>query len=97
MNHDPSRERVVIAHTAGTAAEAMVIRRLLESAGICSPGSGSSAPFPLREAPKGTHGAEIYVLESQVAESRRIIDEFRKTNDVANESNQSLNGQHKKV
>ena len=92
MNNDHTRERVVIAHTAGTAAEAMVIRSLLESAGIYSPGSGSSDPFPLREAPKGTHGVEIYVLESQVEEARRIIDEYRKTNDVANESNQSSNG-----
>ncbi len=35
--NDPSQERVVVAHTADTAAEAMVIRGLLESAGITRP------------------------------------------------------------
>lgn len=72
MQH-PSHERVIVAHTAGTTAEAMVIRSLLESAGIQSPGSVSTDPFPLREPPEGTHGVEIFVLESQLEDTRRII------------------------
>ena len=59
MSQQHSKERVVVIHTAGTTAEAMVIRSLLESEGIPSPGSVSTDPFPLREPPGGTHGAEI--------------------------------------
>lgn len=70
------RERVVIVHTAGTLAEAVVIRGLLESAGIHSPGSAFADPFPLREPPKGAHGVEIYALESQADAARRLIAEF---------------------
>lgn len=66
---------MVVVHTAGTLAEAMVIRSLLESEGIPSPGSASTDPFPLREPPEGTHGVEIYVLESQAEKARRIIAE----------------------
>ena len=65
-------------HTAGTLAEAMVIRSLPESEGIPSPGSVSTDPFPLREPPEGTHGGEIYVLESQAEKARRIIAEHLK-------------------
>jgi len=71
-----TKERVVVAHTAGTIAEAMVIRGLLETAKIKSPGSVTSDPFPLREPPEGTHGVEIYVLESQADEARKIIAEY---------------------
>jgi hypothetical protein len=78
--HDPSQERVVVAYTAGTAAEAMVIRGLLESAGISSPGSGSNDPFPLRESPEGTHGVEVYVLEPRAEEARQLIEEYQKGN-----------------
>jgi len=91
MSNQHARERVVIAHIAGTAAEAMVIRGLLESAGIHSPGSGSSDPFPLREAPKGTHGVEVYALESQAEAARRIIDEYVKSNASADESGETSN------
>lgn len=91
MSNQRSREPVVIAHTAGTAAEAMVIRGLLESAGIHSPAPGSVDPFPLREAPKGTHGNEICVLESQVEEARRIIEEYQRSNASANDSNETSN------
>ncbi len=84
-----SRERIVVAHIAGSVAEAMVIRGLLESAGIRSPGSVSSDPFPLREPPQGTHGVEIYVLESQADEARRIIDDFLATSDSGEDSNET--------
>jgi len=79
MQHH-SQERVVVAHTAGTSAEAMVIRGLLESAGIRSPGSVTMDPFPLREPPEGTHGTEILVLESQAEHARHIIAEYLKSN-----------------
>lgn len=71
-NHD----RVVNVHTAGTAAEAMVIRSLLESAGIYSPDPMVADPFPLREPPKGTHGVEIFVLESQAGQAEKIIEDY---------------------
>lgn len=80
------QERTVNVHTAGTATEAMVIRGLLESKGIQSPGSVSSDPFPLRTAPEGMHGGEIYVLESQAREAERIIAEYLKGNESASDS-----------
>ena len=80
MTNDPHQDRVVVVHTAGTATEAVVIRGLLESAGISSPGSVSSDPFPMREAPEGLHGPEILVLESHAAEARRVIAEYQKGN-----------------
>jgi hypothetical protein len=80
MANDPHRDRVVLVHTAGTATEAVVIRGLLESSGISSPGSVSSDPFPMREAPEGLHGPEILVLESHAADARRIIAEYQKGN-----------------
>ncbi len=54
-------------------AEAMVIRSLLQSAGIRSPGSVSMDPFPLREAPEGTHGEEIVVMESEAKTAKEVI------------------------
>jgi hypothetical protein len=86
QTHDPSQERVVVAYTAGTAAEAMVVRGLLESAGISSPGSSSNDPFPLRESPEGTHGVEVYVLEPRADEARKLIEEYQKGNQSSAES-----------
>jgi hypothetical protein len=79
MNENSARERVVNIHTAGTTSEAMVIRGLLESEGISSPGSVSHDPFPLRETPEGTHGVEVYVLESRAEEARKIIAQHLRT------------------
>jgi Putative prokaryotic signal transducing protein len=76
MTTHPEKERVVNAYTAGSATEAMVIRGLLESAGIRSPNPVTADPFPLNEPPEGTHGVEIYVLESQRDEARRIIEDY---------------------
>lgn len=73
------KERIAVAYTASTVAEAMVIRSLLESGGIPSPDVNASDPFPLRDIPEGsTHGAEIFVPESQVEEAHRIIAEYAK-------------------
>ena len=75
-----SREKVVVAYTAGSAEEAMVIRGLLASNGIRSPGSDSTDPFPLNEPLDASHDADILVLESQADEARRIIEEYLKDN-----------------
>jgi hypothetical protein len=74
--NDP--EPAVIAYMAGSPEEAMVIRGLLESAGITSPGSESSDPFPIPENPESPHGLAVIVLESQADEAREIIDEYQK-------------------
>lgn len=76
MNGNYSRERAVLVHTAHSISEAMVIRGLLESAGIQSPGSASSNPFPVSESPGGGRGVEVYVLESQAEEARKSISEY---------------------
>ncbi len=76
--YDP--EPVVTAYMAESASEAMVIRGLLESAGISSPGSVSTDPFPIPENPESPHGLEVIVLESQVDEARALIEEYRKGN-----------------
>jgi len=76
MTEEPTREKTVVVHTAGTWTEAVVIRGLLESAGIHSPASTTTDPFPMREPPEGQHGVEIVVLESQQEEARRIIADY---------------------
>ncbi|HUO33432.1 MAG TPA: hypothetical protein VMU43_00430 [Candidatus Acidoferrum sp.] len=86
MNDPAERDKVVNIHTAGTIAEAMVIRSLLESAGILSPDPIVSDPFPLREPPEGTHGVEIYVLESKAAEAEKIISEYLHSDDSVEET-----------
>jgi len=81
MSEPAEKDRVVNVHTAGTIAEAMVIRSLLESAGILSPDPIVSDPFPLREPPEGTHGVEIYVLESQSAQAEKVIEDYLQSGD----------------
>jgi len=74
-------ERTVLVHQAGTSTEAVVIRGLLESAGIASPGSASSDPFPMREPPEGFRDTDIVVLESQAEDVRRVISEYQTSSD----------------
>jgi Putative prokaryotic signal transducing protein len=83
MAEEYSNEKVVIAHVAENATEALVIRGLLESAGIQSPGSVSTDPFPIPENPEGPHNVEIFVLESQADEARKIIAEYQSANNVS--------------
>ncbi len=73
MTQDSAQDPIIVVHQAGTWTEAVVIRGLLESAGIASPAPTFTDPFPLREPPKGTHGVEIEVFASQADEARRII------------------------
>ena len=75
-----SREKVVVAYAAGNAEEAMVIRGLLASNGIDSPGSASMDPFPVSEPLDGGHGVDVLVLESQADEARKLIAEYVKDN-----------------
>ena len=76
MSDEPTREKAVVVHIAGTWTEAEVIRGLLESGGIASPASTTTDPFPMREPPEGIHGLEIVVLESQAEEARSIIADY---------------------
>jgi hypothetical protein len=82
MSEDHVNEELVVAHVADNVTEAMVIRGLLQSAGIDSPGSVSSDPFPIPENPEGPHGTEIFVLESQVEEARKVIEEYTKSDAI---------------
>jgi hypothetical protein len=75
-------EPVVIAYLAGSPAEAMVIRGLLESAGIATPSGASADPFPLPESSENPSGVEILVLESQADDARAIIEEYQKGSDA---------------
>jgi hypothetical protein len=81
VSRKPSQEKVVLIHSAGSAIEAMVIRGLLESAGIASSGSSSTDPFPMDEPHEGIHTADVMARESQAAEARRIIAEYLKNNE----------------
>lgn len=81
MSRKPSQEKVTLIHSAGSATEAMVIRGLLESVGIASPGSDSTDPFPMDKPHEGIHAADVMVRESQAAEARRIIAEYLKSNE----------------
>ena len=89
MSDDHVEEALVVAHVADNATEALVIRGLLQSAGIESPGSVSSDPFPIPENPEGPHGTEIFVLESQVDEARKIIAEYTKSDTVLEQEAES--------
>ena len=73
MAENSAFEETVIVHSANSIAEAMVLRGLLQSAGIASPGSETTDPFPLAEPPTSQHGADISVPESQADAARAII------------------------
>jgi hypothetical protein len=84
QSHD--NERAVVAYTAGSQSEAMVIRGLLESAGIPLPSPVTPDPYPLIDAnmSRGSaHGVEVCVFESQQDEARAIIDEYLNRDDEA--------------
>ncbi|HKF53718.1 MAG TPA: hypothetical protein VKB26_15485 [Candidatus Acidoferrales bacterium] len=78
---DHSKEKTVVVHTAGSATEAMVIRGLLESAGIESPGSATTDPFPMSESGDGFRDSDVIVLESQADEARRVIADYLQSNE----------------
>jgi hypothetical protein len=70
------QEETVAVHRADSWTEAVVIRGLLESAGIDSQPLTRTDPYPFRNPPADFPGAEILVRESQVEEARRIIADY---------------------
>lgn len=70
------RGATVVIHRADTLTEAVVIRGLLESAGIDSPSLTRTDPYPFSNPPAEFPGAEILVREADVEEARRIIGEY---------------------
>lgn len=88
MTDDYSDDRVVVAHTAESSTEAMVIRSLLESAGIETADSQSTDPFPIPENPEEPHNLEIRVLESQADEARKVIAEYLAGNTAVTDDNE---------
>lgn len=81
MDQGHSKDKTVVIHTAGSATEAMVIRGLLQSAGIESPGSATSDPFPMGEPGDAFHDSDVVVLESQADEARKVIGEYLQSNE----------------
>jgi len=71
-SHDPT----VIVHRATTSTEAMVIRGLLESAGLKVPDFSGGSPFPMHAPPAGMTDGDIVVLSSQAEDARRIIADY---------------------
>ncbi|HEV2388449.1 MAG TPA: DUF2007 domain-containing protein [Candidatus Acidoferrales bacterium] len=69
-------EETVVVHRAESWTEAVVIRGLLESAGIASPPLTRTDPFPMSEPRADFPGAEILVHESHAEEARAIIAEY---------------------
>jgi hypothetical protein len=70
------RDAVVIIHRASTSTEAMVIRSVLESAGLKVPDFSPGEPFPMHVPPAGMTDADIVVLSSQAEDAKRIIAEY---------------------
>lgn len=70
------QDPVVVIYRAASVSEAVVIRGVLQSAGIQSPADSYTDPFPMNEPPEGFSGTEIQVLASQEADARRILDDF---------------------
>ncbi|MGB6877609.1 MAG: hypothetical protein WBD87_16415 [Candidatus Acidiferrales bacterium] len=81
MDRHHSQEKTVVVHTAGSATEAMVIRGLLQSAGIQSPGSVTNDPFPMGESGDAFKDSDVIVLESQADKARRVIADYQRSND----------------
>ncbi len=69
-------EETVAVHRADSWTEAVVLRGLLESAGIDSPPLTRTDPYPFSNPPADFPGAEILVRESQAEEARAIIAEY---------------------
>lgn len=91
MAEEPTGERMVVVHTAGSSTEAMVIRGLLESNGIPSP-STEGTPFPMREPPQGMQGVEIMVLESQAQKARELIHDYLDDSEIES-SDEEIGGE----
>jgi hypothetical protein len=75
---DPLRtnEALVSVHTARSWTEAVVVRGLLESAGIAATELGVGNPGPIPDLAPLLYGIEIHVLQSQANAARELIAEF---------------------
>lgn len=80
------QEETVAVHRADSWTEAVVIRGLLQSAGIESPSLTHTDPYPFSNPPADFPGAEILVRESQAEEARRIIAEYMTREEKKEES-----------
>ena len=78
MTEKNSDNYLVKVFEAATSSEAMVVRGLLQSAGISAPGFQGAEPFPMNEPPEGSHDAEVWVPESQAEDARRILSSYSK-------------------
>ena len=67
---------IVIVHRARTYTEALVIRGLLESAGIEAPDPTAGKPLTMHAHPADMGMGDIAVLASQAEDARRIISEY---------------------
>lgn len=76
MKERISKEETVVVHQANSWTEAVVLRGLLESAGIDSPPLTRTDPFPLAEPPADIPGVEILARASQAEEARQIISDY---------------------
>ena len=80
MSERRPKEAMALAYTTATATEAMVVRGLLESAGIYAPNPDSAEPFPFNEPSELTRATDIYVPKSRANEARKIIEDYIKAN-----------------
>jgi hypothetical protein len=78
----PTGEPLSVVYTAGSWIEAVVVRGLLESAGIESPALGDGN---LPDLTPIFSGIEIYTLESQADRARELIAEHLRTVDDLDE------------
>lgn len=85
MNDPYLPERAVLVHAADSFGEAIVIRGLLESAGFRSPGPPSSHLLPVSET-SSSSGKDVYALESEAEEARKLIQEYLRTGASESES-----------
>jgi len=76
MSDERNKEHAVVAYAAETPAEAMVVRSLLEGAGIHSPNPELVNPLKLPAGKIGLRLVEVWVAESKAEEARRIIREY---------------------
>jgi hypothetical protein len=71
-----SEDPFVIIYETETPEEATILRGLLQSAGIESPPTVFSDPFPLPNFSEITHGTEVIVRTSQVKDAKQILESY---------------------
>lgn len=69
----------IIIYETDTPEEALILRGLLESAGIESPASSFTEPIPLHDYSDVTRRARVMVRTSQVEDARRILLSYGET------------------